>query len=196
MNARKIREDLGRIKTCIQRRDFPRAIYLFCISLKDLGGQAAPMDLRGDFRTALAEICADPIYKKEYPQALSYQPGKERDLLVFFNAFYKELVGNEGKEDYEATLQRKLALDRYLNDGKAFLKQGNPSEADNSFSEAFKYYKNEFAIYSMMAQAMLDAGQAARALGYVRKGLTERPDDQKLLALAQECAKQRGKGSK
>lgn len=192
MNARKIREDLGRIKTCIQRRDFPRAVYLFCMSLKDLGGQSAPMDLRGDFRTALADLCADPLYKKEFPQAISYQPGKERDLLVFFNKFYKQLKGAENKEDYETTLARKLALDRCLNNGKAFLKQGEPSEADNSFNEAFKYYRNEFAIYSMMARAMLDAGQPARALGYVRKGLAERPEDQELTRLAQECAKQRG----
>ncbi len=196
MNARKIREDLGRIKTCIQRRDFLRALYLFCISIKDLGGQAAPMDLRGDFRTALAEICADPVYKNEYPQPLSYQPGRERDLLVFFNAFYKQLKGAENKEGYEETLQRKLSLDRCLNDGKAFLKQGEASEADNSFNEAFKYYKNEFAIYSMMAKAMLDAGHPGRALGYVRKGLAERADDKELLALAQECGKLRAKNSR
>ncbi len=193
MNARKIREDLGKVKTCIQRRDFPRALYLFCISIKDLGGQAAPMDLRGDFRTALGEICSDPIYKKEYPQAISYQPGKEKELLVFFNSFYKQLMGTEDKEEYETTLQRKLSLDRCLNDGKAFLKQGQPSEADNSFNEAFKYYKNEFAIYGMMARAMLDAGHPARALGYVRKGLAERGDDQDLINLSQECARQRAK---
>lgn len=196
MNARKIREDLGRIKTCIQRRDFPRAVYLFCISLKDLGGQSAPMDLRGDFRTALTDICADPVFKKEYPQAISYQPGKERELLVFFNKFYKQLMGAEDKEDYETTLARKLSLDRCINDGKAFLKQGEPSEADNSFNEAFKYYKNEFAVYSMMARAMLEAGQPARALGYVRKGLAERPDDQELLRLAQECAKLRNQSQR
>lgn len=193
MNARKIREDLGRIKTCIQRRDYPRALYLFCVSVKDLGGQAAPMDLRGDFRTALAELCSDPVYKKEYSQPLSYQPGRERDLFVFLNSFYKQLMGAEGKEDYETTLQRKLALDRCLNDGKAFLKQGQPSEADNSFNEAFKYYKNEFAVYGMMAKAMLEAGHPGRALGYVRKGLAEKKDDQALLKLFQECERLRAK---
>lgn len=154
------------------------------------------MDLRGDFRTALGEICSDPVYKKEYPNPIAYQPGRERDLLIFFNKFYKQLMGAEDKEDYEATLQRKLSLDRCLNDGKAFLKQGDPSEADNSFSEAFKYYKNEFAIYGMMAKAMLEAGHAARALGYVRKGLAERPDDADLARLAQECAKQRAQNGR
>lgn len=193
MNARKIREDLGRIKTCIQRRDYPRALYLFCVSVKDLGGQAAPMDLRGDFRSALAELCSDPIYKKEYPQPLSYQPGKERDLFIFLNSFYKQLMGAENKEDYETTLQRKLALDHGLNDGKTFLKQGQPSEADNSFNEALKYYKNEFAVYGMMAKAMLEAGHPGRAIGYIRKGLAERKDDQGLLKLLQECERLRAK---
>lgn len=191
MNARKIREDLGRARTCVQRRDYARAIYLFCVSLKDLGGQSAPMDLRGDFRTALADICADPVYKKEFPNPLSYQPGRERELLVFFNKFYKQLMGAEDKEDYEATLKRKLNLDRCINDGKAFLSQGKPSEADECFGEAFKYYKNEFAIYAMMTKAMMDAGHYARALGYARKGLAERPDNADLRRIAEECARLR-----
>lgn len=196
MNPRKIREDLGKVRTCIQRRDYPRAIYLFCIALKDLGGQSAPTDLRGDIRTALADICADPAYKKEYAQPLGYQPGKERDLLLFFNKFYKQLMGTEDQEDYETTLQRKLNLDRCISNGKAFLSQGKPSDADECFNEAFKYYKNEIAAFSMMAKAMMDAFQYVRALGYIRKGLNEKPDDPELKHLAQECMRLRAQSGR
>lgn len=196
MNARKIREDLGKVRTCIQRRDYPRAIFLFCTALKELGGQAAPMDLRGDIRTALTDLCADPAYKKEYPQALVYQPGKERDLMVFFNKFYKQIMGTEEQEDYEATLQRKLNLDRCINDGKSFLGQGKPSEADNCFTEALKYYKNEIAAFAMMAKAMMDAGHYVRALGYVRKGLAEKADDAELARLAGECSRMRAQSGR
>lgn len=196
MNPRKIREDLGKCRTCIQRRDYQRAIYLFCIALKDLGSQAAPSDLRGDIRTALADMCADPVYKKNYQQPLSYQPGKERDLLLFFNKFYKQLMGTEDKEDYEATLQRKLNLDRCISDGKSFINQGKPSEADNCFKEALKYYKNEIAAFAMMARAMMDAGHYVRALGYIRKGLTEKPEDADLKRLSDECNKLRAQAGK
>lgn len=196
MNIRKIREDLGKVRTCIQRRDYPRAIFLFCDAIKDLGGQTAPMDLRGDIRTALADLCANPVYKKDNPQPLSYQPGKERDLLIFFNKFYKSLKGAEDQEDYEATLQRKLNLDRCISNGKSFISQGKLSEADDCFNEALKYYKNEIAAFAMMARAMMDASQYVRALGYVRKGLQQNPENDDLKRLAEECARLRAQSGK
>lgn len=191
MNARKIREDLGRVKTCIQRRDFKRAVYLFCIALKELGGQAAPTDLRGDFRIALNDLCADPVFKEQNGSQLSYQPGKEKDLLVWFSRFYNNLTGSEEEEDYETALQRKLNLDRFIRDGKTFISQGKLSEADDSFSRALQYYKNEIAAFGMMARAMMEAGQYVRALGYIKKGLNERPDNPDLRQLGEECIRLR-----
>lgn len=196
MNIRKVREDLGRVKTCVQRRDYARGVYLFCSALRELGSQAAPMDVRGDIRGALTDLCADPAYKKENPQALSYQPGKERELLVFFQKFYKQLMGQEEQEDYETTLARKLNLDRCINDGKTFLGQGRPSDADNSFSEALKYYKNEVAAFGIMARAMMEAGEYVRALGYIRLGLKDNQDNPDLRTLADECQQLRAKAGR
>lgn len=191
MNARKIREDLGRVKTCIQRRDFPRALYLLNISLKDLGGQPAPMPLRGDFRIAITEICSHNIYRKNYSQPLAYQPGKERELLVFFTKFYNQIMGKEEEEDYETALQRKLNLDRCFNNGKVFVNEGKLAEAEECFNEAFNYYKNELVIFNLIAKTFMDAGQYVRALGYIRKGLKEKPEDPGLTKLAEECAQKR-----
>ena len=39
MNARKVREDLGRAKACCARRDTERALFLTISALKELGGQ-------------------------------------------------------------------------------------------------------------------------------------------------------------
>ena len=196
MNARKIRENLGRAKASCQRRDFPRAVYLTIAAFKELGGQTAPTDLRGDFRNALTVLTSDPQYKKECGQPLSYQPGKERELLIFFIKLYKELRGQENQEDYETTLQRKLNLDRCIKEGKLLLSQGKASEADASFAEALKYYKHEFSVFSMMAKAMLEAGEYVRALGHVRKGLKERPEDAELLQLAEECLRLRAQAGR
>ncbi|MDE5833615.1 MAG: hypothetical protein K2H64_11695 [Desulfovibrio sp.] len=191
MNIRKAREDLGRARTCVQRRDFIRALYLFCSALKETGAQAAPPDLRGDIRTTLADLCADPAYKKEYSQALSYTPGRERDLLIFFSKLYKQLQGAEDQEDYESTLKRKLNLDRAISDGKSFLAQGKASDADACFTEGLKYYKNEIAAFAIMAKAMMEASEYARALGYLKKGLAEQSGNQELRRLAEECARLR-----
>ncbi|MGE9985845.1 tetratricopeptide repeat protein [Desulfovibrio sp. SGI.169] len=196
MNARKIREDLGRAKTSCQRNDLSRAIYLTISAFRELGGQNAPTDLRGDFRTTLAALASDPQYKKECGQALAYQPGKERELLALLINVYKELRGQEDQEDYETTLQRKLNLDRCLKDGKLFLKQGKPSEADTCFAEALKYYKNEYAAFAVMARAMLEAGEYVRALGHVRRGLKVRPEDAELRHLAEECLRLRAQAGR
>lgn len=191
MNPRKIREDLGRVRTCIQRRDFVRALYLFCISLKDLGTQQTPMDLRGDFRTALADICADNAFKKAFAQPIPFQPGKEKELLAALSRLYNDLTGQEEEEDYEAALQRKLNLDHCISDGKAFISQNKFTEADECFAEALKYYRNEIAAFGMMARAMMEAAQYVRALGYVRKGLQIQPGNQDLRRLAEECNRMR-----
>lgn len=196
MNPRKIREDLGRIRTSLQRRDFQGALSLLIKSLKDLGAQPAPTDLRGDFRTALADICADANYKKAYSQPLAYQPGKERELLAFFQKFYAMLSGKEEEEDYETALARKLNLDRCINDGKSFLSQNKFSEADECFAEAMKFYRDEIMAFGMMARAMMDAGQYVRALGYIRKGLQEKADNPDLIKLGEECQRLRAKAGK
>lgn len=196
MNPRKIREDLGRARTCVQRRDFPRAVYLLCLALKDLGSQAAPMDLRGDFRTAIADICADPAYRKEHPQPVTYQNGKEKELLAFFNRMYSHLTGQEEEEDYETALQRKLNLDRHLNDGKAFIGQNKFTEADECFSQAMNYYRNEISAFAIMGRAMMAANQYVRALGYLKQGLRLAPKNEELAKLAEECSQLRNSSGK
>ena len=191
MNTRKIRENLGRIKSCCMRGEADRALFLAIGALKELGGQTAPTDMRSDFRNALADLSVIPEIKNAAGKALNYTPGSERDLLQLFFKLYRSLLGQESEEEYQAALQRKLQLDHCFKDGKKFLEEGKPSEADACFATALKFYKDEHAIFAMMARAMLDAGEPVRALGHVRAGLKVLPDDARLLSLASECAAMR-----
>lgn len=196
MNIRKIREDLGRVKTSCMRHDFPRALFLAITALKELGGLTAPADVRGDFREALTVLTSAPEFKKIYGRPVGYQPGAERTLLALFIGLYKELKGQEDQEDYETTLQRKLNLDRFLKEGRFYLAQGKASEADASFAEALKYFKNETGVFAMMAKAMMDAGEYVRALGHIRNGLKVKPQDAELFHLAEECTRLRAESGK
>lgn len=191
MNSRKIREDLGRARASSARRDPERALYLTISALKDLGGQPAPTDLRGDLRTTVGALTADPDLKEYLPAGLGYQPGNERELLQVLANAYQSMKGSAEQEDYETTLQRKLTIDRNLRDGKKFLSEGRASEADACFAEAMKFYKDEFAIFAMMASAMISAGEYVRALGHVRNGLKEDPQNAELIHLANECIRLR-----
>ena len=76
MNTRKIREDLGRVKASCMRRDFERALFLTISALRELGGQTAPSDLRGDFRTAVSYLVADPEYKARIGEAGGASAGR------------------------------------------------------------------------------------------------------------------------
>lgn len=191
MNARKIREDLGRAKACCSRHDTERALFLTITALKELGGQSAPLDLRGDFRTAFAELAADPDLKAAGVPALAYAPGTEKDVLQQLSQVYRTLKGQEKEEEYQTALQRKLNLDHCFSDGKKFLSAGKPTEADACFVEALKHYKDEKAIFGMMARAMMDAGEYVRAMGHARNGLKELPNDAELTRIIEECARLR-----
>lgn len=191
MNVRKIREDLGRARASCARRDHMRALYLTITALKDLGGQPAPTDLRSDIRTTVSELAADPGLKDILPATLAYQPGNEKELLQLFSDSYKNMQNSVEEEDYETTLQRKLNIDRNLREGKKLLSEGRASEADACFAEVMKHYKDEQAVFAMMATAMLNAGEYVRALGHVRNGLKEAPDNPELLRLANECIRLR-----
>ena len=191
MNARKIREDLGRAKACCSRHDTERALFLTITALKELGGQSAPLDLRGDFRTAFAELAADPDLKAAGVPALAYAPGAEKEVLQQLSQVYRTLKGQEKEEEYQSALQRKLSLDHSFSDGKKFLSAGKPTEADACFVEALRHYKDEKAIFGMMARAMMDAGEYVRAMGHARTGLKELPDDEELGRILEECARLR-----
>ena len=191
MNARKIREDLGRAKACCSRHDTERALFLTISALKELGGQSAPLDLRGDFRTAFAELAADPDLKAAGVPALAYSPGAEKEVLQQLSQVYRTLKGQEKEEEYQSALQRKLSLDHSFSAGKKFLSAGKPTEADACFVEALKHYKDEKAIFGMMARAMMDAGEYVRAIGHARNGLKELPNDAELTRIIEECTRLR-----
>lgn len=191
MNIRKIREDLGRAKASCMRRDLLRALYLTISALRELGGQTAPTDLRGDIRAAVSTLASDPGLVDHLPPNVAYQPGNEKELIQIFAKTYKEFKAHDEQEDYETTLQRKLNLDRWIRDGKIFLEEGRPSDADACFSEAMKYYKGEQAVFAVMSKAMMDAGEYVRAMGHARNGLKENPQDVELSRLLDECTRLR-----
>ena len=191
MNARKVREDLGRAKSCCARRDTERALFLTITALKELGGQNAPLDLRGDFRTAISDLAAAPELKDAGVSGLTYTPGAEKDLLQKLSQIYRSMTGQEKEEEYQAALQRKLNLDRCFGEGTKLLAEGRSSEADATFAEALKHYKDEKAIFGMMARAMMDAGEYVRAIGHARAGLKELPNDAELTRIMEECSRLR-----
>ena len=191
VNIRKIREDLGRAKSSCQRRDFLQGLFLLISSLKELGGQRAPTDLRSDFREAIASVCADPLYKAVKPTPISYVAGRERDILTQMVQVYQTVVHKKNTETYEEAAERKLKLDHALRDGKRFLASRQIAEAELCFADSIKYCRYENALFAMIARAYIDIKEYTRGLGYLREGLKRAPNDTALLALAESCQRMR-----
>ncbi|MDR1658936.1 MAG: hypothetical protein LBR94_01170 [Desulfovibrio sp.] len=192
MNARNVREYLVKARTTSKRGELTRSLNFMVSAFKALEGQPAPTDLRGDIRDALADLNADPNFKNAAGAPVTYQSGQERSLLNFFIRLSNATLELEDQEDHEAALKRKLNLDRCLKDGKKFLQEGKPAEADQCFMDAYKFYKNESAFFVIIAKALVEAGEYVRALGHIRKGLKINPSDDELARLAEECARLRG----
>ncbi|MDR2799997.1 MAG: hypothetical protein LBB52_01875 [Desulfovibrio sp.] len=192
MNARNVREYLAKARTASKRGELARSLSFVVSAFKSLEGHPAPTDLRGDIRDALADLNADPNFKNATGAPMTYQLGQERALLNFFVRLSNSLPGLEDQEDHEAALKRKLNLDRCLKDGRKFLQEGKPAEADQCFMDAYKFYKNEFAFFALAAKALMEAGEYVRALGHIRQGLKLNSSDEELTRLTEDCARLRG----
>lgn len=192
MNTRKIREDLGRAKASANRNELERALALSLLAFKELGNLAAPMDLRGDFREAINSITSLAAFREHYANPIIYQGGKEREAFVILAKVYKALRTQETQEEpYEEAMQRKMALDKTLKEARAELERGRVSEADALYSQALTYYRDENAIFAMIARAFMEVDEVVRALGYLKKGLTVMPGDAELQELSQKCTARR-----
>lgn len=192
MNVRKIREDLGRAKASANRNELERALALSLTAFKELGGQAAPMDLRGDFREAINSITSLAAFREIFAAPIIYQGGKEREAFIILARVYKTLRTQETQEEpYEEAMQRKLALDKTLKEARAELERGKVSEADALYTQALSYYRDENAIFAMIARELMEVDEVVRALGYLKKGLAAMPGDPELLELSQKCTARR-----
>ncbi|MBQ7585432.1 MAG: hypothetical protein IJU40_04185 [Desulfovibrionaceae bacterium] len=109
---------------------------------------------------------------------------------------YQALQGKVEKETYEEAAARKLKIDHALRDGKNYLKRGLVSEADLSFAIAVKNYRDENALFAMIAREFIAVKEYARGLGYLKAGLKVAPQDPLLNQLAQECMRLRTQAGK
>jgi tetratricopeptide (TPR) repeat protein len=187
VNTRLIRENLGKAKLSTSRQELRRALFLTIAAIKELGGKPFPFDMRGEFREVLSNLLADPEFRKVCTRPIAYQPGKEGEILAIMANAWKILNGAVEAEDYEATLSRKLKLDRSIIEGRRLLSEGKPSEADAAFAEAMKYYKDETAVFLLFAKVFMEAKEYVRALGHLRQGLKVDPDNETMRSMAEEC---------
>ena len=187
MNIRQVRENLGRVRTNFQRNDMIRAVQCFITGLQGLEGAPPPSDLRGDIREAAQCLASDKNIRALLPDPFSYTPGREKELLALFTKILNQIKEAAETEDHDTALARKLKIDQAYNAGKKHLEQGRVSEADASFAEAVRAYKDEHRLFCMIAVLLVDAGEVVRAGPYLKKGLEVLPGDPELMELLERA---------
>ena len=165
-----------------------RAVQCFVAGLQGLGGAAPPTDVRGDIREAVQCLVGDRQIKDLLPAGqFGYVPGQEKELLALFTKVLGRLKDAAESEDHETALARKIKIDQAYNAGKKLLEQGKVSEADASFAEAVRAYRDEHRLFCMIAGLLVDAKEVVRAGPYLKKGLEVLPGDPELMELLERA---------
>lgn len=182
---KEIKESLGRIKAYYQRNDIKKALVSAIFALKNLSG-TVPTEIRSAIRESVQLIVRDSQIKKYIDAPLIYQPGNENQILEKLVYVYEKIVEQEGQEEYAKSLDRKISLDKFYNEGLKSLKNKQSSEADEHFRKSLTFYKDEHHIFYMIAQALKEAGEIRRAYPYAKRGVEVSPESEKIQELFEE----------
>jgi tetratricopeptide (TPR) repeat protein len=192
MDLRKVKDLCSRAKSYAQKGDTLRALTTLCSGLKELtrSSAPAPSDMRGLVREVVQSLSSMDIIKETSRHPFKYEPGQERALLLLCEELAIAIDVKLNHESYEMAAERKLKLDQTLNRALRTLEQGQIAKADEIFSEALVFYRDEHRVFTYIAKALMNVGAIKRAQGYVRRGLAVVPGDAVMLALMDELAKQ------
>ncbi len=193
MDIKDVRIHLGRVKSYYQRNDMEHALASLIMGMKGMGNKPYPSEIRSLIRESLLQIGRDPTIVQHLGKPIAYQPGQEQTILVALAQVYKTIRGLEDKESHEQALNRKISMDRNLNQGMKLLSSNKVSEADECFNEAISFYKDEHSIFSIIGKALLGANQVRRAFPYLKRAVKADPNNARTKALFDECVELRSK---
>jgi tetratricopeptide (TPR) repeat protein len=192
MDLRKVKDLCSRAKSYAQKGDELRSLNALCSGLKEIvrSGAPVPTEMRSLVREVVQSLASIDIVKENAKAPLRYEPGQERALLSLCEELATTIDAILNHESYEMASERKLKLDQAFNRALRTLEQGQIAKADEMFSEALAFYRDEHRIFSYIAKALMNAGAIKRAQGYVKRGLAVVPDDTVMLALVDELSTQ------
>lgn len=189
---KQVRENLGRVKAYYLRNESIRALNYMILGMKEACRlPTLSTELRGIVREAVQVLSRDENLKPIMRTPLSYTPGQELQLLGVLVDIYKRYLEEMDREDSAVALARKQKIDHAYNLGLKLLEQKQVSEADASFAEAVACYRDEHRLFMLIGRAMLDGGEARRAMPYLKRFSELEPQNVDGLRLLQEALQQR-----
>ncbi len=187
MKISEMRDQLIRAKLHYGQNKTIECIGTTIMVLRALGDKSASSEVAGALREVMLLIGKDCVVTDILGREITFSAGQEKNILMCLSQVFKTLMDNKNKEDHATALARKLNIDKYLNEGMRYIKENKVSDADQSFSEAIKYYKDEHSLFLLIGEALMEAGAAKRAFPYLAKGVTSAPDEPKMQETYDRC---------
>jgi len=185
LTPRQIKDSLGRVKAYYQRKEITRALESTIYAFQNLP-MPLTMDIRSSIREAIQLIAKDEQVKKFLTAPMIYQPGNEKDIYKMLVLTLKKIEEENALGSYKEDIARKINLDKFFNEGTKALGNKHVSEADECFTKALTYYKDEHHVFFMIAKALKDAGEIRRAYPYAKRGAEVAPTSEQLQQLYKE----------
>ncbi len=185
MDSKKVIYNLSKVKACYLKGQSFQAVNHTVLALKEIVEKpsSAPLsvNIRSLIREAMQFLSRDEKVTSKTTTSLAYSPGQEKVMLKNLLRIHCQFA-EALQENREQTRERKLKLDKAYNLGLRLLAANKISEADQAFQMSVKCYKTEKKLFSMIADALIKAGQEVRATTYLKKAIELEPDSEKLLA--------------
>ncbi len=187
MTAKEIRDQLVRAKIMYTQKKNLECVGAIIMALRNMGDAVPSPEVGGALREVVTLIGKEPMVTDITGEPIVYVQGQEKALLVPFAHVFKTVMANKDKESHAEAKVRKLKIDKAFNDAKKFLQQNNVSEADQCFSEAIKFYKDEHTLFALIGEALMEANAPKRAFPYLKKGVEVDSKSQKVRDLYEKC---------
>ncbi len=193
---KEIRTNLARAKGYFHRHDVQRALAATALALGTWVKSGAPRlyknELYGALREMLGLLNRTDEVTTVLEKGLVWEPGQERGLLMQFAEVLRAIQELDMDDDHRRILARKQQLDKLFKHGCLLLADNKVQEADKAFQEAMLHYEDEDSIFRLMGQRMLDAGEPALALRYLKRAIKASPN-RDVVEMAIDAYKRSGK---
>jgi tetratricopeptide (TPR) repeat protein len=120
-------------------------------------------------------LSKDRELARAYPLAITYEPGKEREMLESLHMILQEMQHSKGEEAQEYLEDIKKQRAKLLKEAQAFLQEGELAKAKRIFDRLLGLSPDDIELMAEIADMFLAEEFYQDAFEYLEKALKEDP---------------------
>lgn len=176
----KARQQLSMIRTYLRQGKPQPAVQALHSTVQTILKTPLMKSERDEFERLLEDaiynLTADPGIKKISPLQISYEPGKERQLLEDMHSLLEAFDGTIRDEAQEYLRMMEERRGNLLKQGEELLATRQKDEADKIFHILATDYKDDSSLLGQIGELYLKAGCYEEAIIYLENALEMSPE--------------------